>query len=106
MVVDKNNEWSLTLFDWEMSCHCWFMVDVGTIILHHFLRFASQKALTPATAEEGYKISHQFTEWVCEAYGPDVNRVHLREGIEWRKTCVAKGAHQVLKFDGIPEGLA
>ena len=72
------------------------MVDVGTVIFHHFLRFALEKALNPATAEEGYEISNQFTEWVCKAYGPDVNREHLKEGIEWRKICCYKGAHQML----------
>lgn len=47
-LIDMKNDFKTTFFDWDLTSKAWYMIDVGSFVIHRMF----MPLLTGATAEE------------------------------------------------------
>lgn len=83
IVIDVDDKYKISIFDWDFLSHCWFLVDVASMIHTRFFILGMNKSLT---REETISKCKVFSDGLCQGYSPDspIDKDHLRQACRFR----------------------
>lgn len=89
MTIDPENDWAMSLLDFDNSQKSWYMVDLGTVLFSTNMQMYTD-IVVPGVSTQAYQTwFNQFKFWLtdsyAEVYGSPVINEELVQGCQWRK---------------------
>lgn len=82
-LVDLENDFKISMFDWDLTCNCWYLIDIATLI--HTMQM--MLLMNPEMDSEiGRGAVKKMTDALLKGYSPEkaVCRDELRQAIKYR----------------------
>ncbi len=93
----------LSVFDWDQTQRAWYLYDLAQCI------WGVTMAVLCGMPMSGTKIDcdlQQYTDWICEAYDPKVDRESVKECVRLRKDFYEKFCRRAQAEGDLPADMA